>query len=41
MIMNNPRVSRMAGSENMMMIGRMKVLIVVYPKFDPEDEWFD
>ena len=22
-------------------IGRMKVLIVVYPKFDPEDEWFD
>jgi len=22
-------------------IGKMKVLIVVYPKFDPEDEWFD
>jgi mannose-6-phosphate isomerase-like protein (cupin superfamily) len=22
-------------------IGRMKVLIVVYPKFDPHDEWFD
>jgi mannose-6-phosphate isomerase-like protein (cupin superfamily) len=22
-------------------IGRMRVLIVVYPKFDPEDEWFD
>jgi mannose-6-phosphate isomerase-like protein (cupin superfamily) len=22
-------------------IGRMKVLIVVYPKFDPNDEWFD
>lgn len=22
-------------------IGQMKVLIVVYPKFDPEDEWFD
>jgi mannose-6-phosphate isomerase-like protein (cupin superfamily) len=22
-------------------IGRMKVLIVVLPKFDPEDEWFD
>ena len=22
-------------------IGSMKVLIVVYPKFDPEDEWFD
>lgn len=22
-------------------IGRMTVLIVVYPKFDPEDEWFD
>jgi len=22
-------------------IGRMKVLIVVYPKFDPSDEWFD
>jgi mannose-6-phosphate isomerase-like protein (cupin superfamily) len=22
-------------------IGRMKVLIVVYPKFDPGDEWFD
>ena len=22
-------------------IGAMKVLIVVYPKFDPEDEWFD
>ena len=22
-------------------IGRMKVLIVVFPKFDPEDEWFD
>ena len=21
--------------------GRMKVLIVVLPKFDPEDEWFD
>lgn len=22
-------------------IGTMKVLIVVFPKFDPEDEWFD
>ena len=22
-------------------IGRMKVLIVVFPKFDPQDEWFD
>jgi mannose-6-phosphate isomerase-like protein (cupin superfamily) len=22
-------------------IGRMKVLIVVHPKFDPQDEWFD
>ena len=22
-------------------IGKMKVLIVVYPKFDPTDEWFD
>jgi mannose-6-phosphate isomerase-like protein (cupin superfamily) len=22
-------------------IGRMKVLILVYPKFDPQDEWFD
>ncbi len=22
-------------------IGPMKVLIVVFPKFDPEDEWFD
>lgn len=22
-------------------IGRMTVLIVVYPKFDPADEWFD
>ena len=22
-------------------IGRMKVLIVVLPKFDPNDEWFD
>jgi mannose-6-phosphate isomerase-like protein (cupin superfamily) len=22
-------------------VGRMKVLIVVYPKFDPHDEWFD
>src|ERR1043165_2146252 len=22
-------------------IGKMKVLIVVYPKFDPQDEWFD
>jgi mannose-6-phosphate isomerase-like protein (cupin superfamily) len=22
-------------------IGRMKVLIVVIPKFDPTDEWFD
>jgi len=22
-------------------IGRMKVLIVVLPKFDPKDEWFD
>ena len=21
--------------------GRMTVLIVVFPKFDPEDEWFD
>ena len=23
------------------LIGKMKVLIVVYPKFDAEDEWFD
>jgi mannose-6-phosphate isomerase-like protein (cupin superfamily) len=22
-------------------LGRMKVLIVVFPKFDPQDEWFD
>ena len=22
-------------------VGAMKVLIVVYPKFDPADEWFD
>ena len=22
-------------------VGKMKVLIVVYPKFDPRDEWFD
>lgn len=22
-------------------VGRMKVLIVVFPKFDPQDEWFD
>jgi mannose-6-phosphate isomerase-like protein (cupin superfamily) len=22
-------------------VGRMKVLIVVMPKFDPQDEWFD
>ena len=22
-------------------VGRMKVLIVVLPKFDPDDEWFD
>lgn len=22
-------------------LGRMKVLILVLPKFDPEDEWFD
>ena len=22
-------------------IGRMKVLILALPKFDPEDEWFD
>src|SRR3954469_20287765 len=22
-------------------IGKMKVLIVVYPKFDPDDEWLD
>jgi mannose-6-phosphate isomerase-like protein (cupin superfamily) len=22
-------------------VGRMKVLIVVLPKFDPTDEWFD
>jgi mannose-6-phosphate isomerase-like protein (cupin superfamily) len=22
-------------------LGNMKVLIVVYPKFDPADEWFD
>ena len=22
-------------------IGEMKVLILVSPKFDPEDEWFD
>jgi mannose-6-phosphate isomerase-like protein (cupin superfamily) len=22
-------------------IGRMKVLVIVFPKFDPSDEWFD
>jgi mannose-6-phosphate isomerase-like protein (cupin superfamily) len=22
-------------------IGKMKVLIIVFPKFDPDDEWFD
>ena len=22
-------------------VGKMKVLIVVFPKFDPDDEWFD
>ena len=22
-------------------LGKMKVLIVVFPKFDPQDEWFD
>ena len=22
-------------------VGRMRVLIVVLPKFDPQDEWFD
>ena len=22
-------------------IGEMKVLVIVYPKFDPADEWFD
>ncbi len=22
-------------------VGRMKVLVVVFPKFDPADEWFD
>lgn len=22
-------------------VGKMRVLIVVYPKFDPADEWFD
>lgn len=22
-------------------VGRMKILNIVYPKFDPEDEWFD
>lgn len=22
-------------------IGRMQVLVIVYPKFDPADEWFD
>jgi mannose-6-phosphate isomerase-like protein (cupin superfamily) len=22
-------------------VGRMRVLIVAFPKFDPEDEWFD
>ena len=22
-------------------VGQMRVLILVYPKFDPEDEWFD
>jgi len=22
-------------------LGKMRVLIVVFPKFDPEDEWFD
>jgi mannose-6-phosphate isomerase-like protein (cupin superfamily) len=22
-------------------VGKMKVLIVVVPKFDPDDEWFD
>ena len=21
--------------------GRMEVLVIVYPKFDPNDEWFD
>lgn len=22
-------------------LGRMKVIVIVYPKFDPADEWFD
>jgi len=22
-------------------VGNMKILNIVYPKFDPEDEWFD
>ncbi len=22
-------------------VGRMQVLVIVYPKFDPADEWFD
>jgi hypothetical protein len=22
-------------------VGKMRVLIVVMPKFDPDDEWFD
>jgi mannose-6-phosphate isomerase-like protein (cupin superfamily) len=22
-------------------VGRMKVLVIVFPKFDPADEWFD
>lgn len=22
-------------------VGKMKVLVIVYPKFDPADEWFD
>lgn len=22
-------------------IGQMEVLVIVYPKFDPADEWFD
>ncbi len=22
-------------------VGQMKVLVIVYPKFDPADEWFD
>jgi len=33
-IMIRPRVRHRA-------IGRMKVLVVVAPKFDPADEWFD